>query len=109
MKNKFISPESSDEDLMLAVCGDNLYAFELLFRRYRQPILAFTCRLVQNYQKAEDLTQESFLRILKKKKSYNKTKKFSAWLYRIAYNTCIDELRRRKFTGIYNEEASVNM
>ena len=99
-----ISAGSSDEELMQAVCLDNLHAFEILFLRYKAPIIAFTCRMVQNYQKAEDITQEIFLRILKKKKSYDKSKKFSSWLYRIAANTCIDEIRRLKFTGNMQEE-----
>jgi len=99
MKKFPVSSGSSDEELMQAVRLGDAYAFELLYRRYKTPIISFTCRMVQNYQKAEDLTQDIFLRILKKKKSYDVSKKFSGWLYRIASNTCIDELRRLKFTG----------
>ncbi|MFH1073797.1 MAG: RNA polymerase sigma factor [Candidatus Firestonebacteria bacterium] len=104
MEKKNISTGSSDEELMRAVCLDNLYAFELLYQRYKNPVIFFTCRMVQDYQKAEDITQEIFLRILKKKKSYDKSKKFSSWLYRIAANACIDEIRRLKFTGKIKEE-----
>jgi RNA polymerase sigma-70 factor (ECF subfamily) len=53
--------------------------------------------MVQDYQKAEDLTQEVFLKILKKKYSYNTKKKFSSWLYKIATNSSIDALRHSKF------------
>ena len=103
MSRKPVSPESSDEELMQAVCLDEVPAFGLLYGRYKGRIISFTRRLLQNQQKAEDATQEIFLRILKKKKTYNTAKKFSGWLYSIAANICIDELRRLKFSGS-NEE-----
>ncbi|MFH1823980.1 MAG: sigma-70 family RNA polymerase sigma factor [Candidatus Firestonebacteria bacterium] len=94
---KHVSPESSDEELMLAVKTGNSYPFEILYNRYKFPIISYICRMMQNYQKAEDLTQETFLKLLKKKDLYIFPKKFSSWLYKIATNICLDEIRRSKF------------
>lgn len=99
MNKNPVSQGSSDEELMRAVCADSIFAFEQLYTRYKGPIIAFTCRMLQDKQKAEDITQEVFLRIIKKKKSYNTSKKFSSWLYKIASNACLDEIRRFKFFG----------
>ena len=94
-----IGQGSSDEELMRELCADNAFAFEVLYERYKTPIIAFSRRMLSDKQKAEDVTQEVFLRIIKKKSTYDHSKKFSSWLYRIAANTCIDEMRRFKFFG----------
>jgi RNA polymerase sigma-70 factor (ECF subfamily) len=97
---KYVTPESSDEELMREIKSGNSYAFELLYNRYKSAIISYTFRMVQNYQKAEDLTQEIFLKLFKKRNSYIPSKKFSSWLYKIATNICIDEIRRSKFQSV---------
>jgi len=104
-----LDSDSSDELLMSAIRQKNTYAFELLFKRYKTAIIAYALRMVQDEQKAQDLAQEIFLRILKKRDSYNPGKKFSSWMYRIATNACIDEIRRSKFSAKMDEEQMKNV
>lgn len=92
-----ISRNNSDEELMKAIKNGNSYAFELLYNRYKPLIISYICRMIQNYQKAEDLTHDVFLKILAKRNLYKYPKKFSSWIYKIATNVCIDEIRHSKF------------
>lgn len=88
------SADVSDEDLMLFCQKGSVEALEEIYRRYYRPMLMFIVRLVQNRDLAEDLVQETFLRIYNNRHSWQPRSKFSSWLYRIARNLCIDEKRR---------------
>ena len=71
-------------------------AFDQLFLRYHQAIQGLTNRLVRDPLLAEDLTQETFFRVLRSLNRVDDSFNFSAWIHRIATNLCYDELRRRK-------------
>ena len=71
-------------------------SFDALFLRYHQAIGALTHRLVRDPLLAEDLTQETFFRVLRSLDRVDESFNFSAWIHRIATNLCYDELRRRK-------------
>jgi RNA polymerase sigma-70 factor (ECF subfamily) len=72
-------------------------AFEILYRRYEKPIFSFVYRMVLSAADAEDLCQETFLKVVRAKKKYRKTAKFKTWLFNIALNLCRDRIRRMKF------------
>jgi len=91
-----VDPDSSDEALMLDVAEGDELAFNALVERYERPLLNFIGRYVGEYHLARDLYQETFLRIYRAARTYNPARKFSTWLFQIAANLCIDELRRRK-------------
>ncbi len=84
----------TDEQLMLACQKGREGALEQLYERHYHAILMFILRLVQNRDLAEDLAQETFLRIYNNRCSWEPRSKFTSWLYRIARNLCIDEKRR---------------
>jgi len=70
--------------------------FALLLERYQRPIFNFIYRFFGEYEMAEELTQETFLRCYQFLKSYDPKRKFSTWLYTVAKNLCIDHLKKRK-------------
>ena len=84
----------TDEQLMLACQKGREDALEELYRRYYGQVLMFIVRIVQDRDLAEDLVQETFLRIYNNRTSWQPRSKFTSWLYRIARNLCIDEKRR---------------
>jgi RNA polymerase sigma-70 factor (ECF subfamily) len=86
--------DTSDEQLMLACQRGREDALDELYSRYYRPMLGFIYRLVQDRQLAEDLVQETFLRVYNNRLSWKPKSKFTSWLYRIARNLCIDEKRR---------------
>lgn len=86
----------SDEELMGRFQGDDVQAFNILVDRYKNQLLNFIFRFIGDYTVAEDLVQETFLRLYKKKHYYKEIAKFSTWIYTIAGNLAKSELRRKK-------------
>jgi RNA polymerase sigma-70 factor (ECF subfamily) len=88
----------ANETLMLRFRDGDVRAFEILLQRHRQSIFEFILRSVgpHNVTQAEDLTQETFLRVVKQASAYEQRAKFTTWLFTLARNLCIDASRRRK-------------
>jgi len=70
-------------------------AFRELVRRYERPIFSLIYRMVRDRALAEDLAQETFVKVLNGIKTYRPEFKFSSWIFKIANNVAIDQLRRR--------------
>ncbi len=88
--------EISDEALMNRVkTGDN-DALAVLVRRYEQPLFNYACKMLGNRSDAEDVFQETFLRVHLHGHRFWGNAPFRPWLYRIATNLCKDRLRYRK-------------
>ena len=85
----------SDVDLMLRCGQGDRSAFTELVRRYEEPLVNFLYRMVGDLNEAEDLFQETFLRVLKSASKYEPRAAFSTWLYKIARNLCIDRFKKR--------------
>lgn len=75
--------------------GD-LAAFEKLFHLYGKKLYSLCLRMSGNSHEAEDLMQEIFVILIKKIKAFRGDAKFSTWLYRVAVNSCISQLRKKK-------------
>ncbi len=87
--------QEEDIDLMLQVSRGDLEAFEELVKKYQNPIQDFVARQIRDAAEAEDITQKVFIQILRAAKRYRPTAKFSTWLFTIARNLCLNEIRRR--------------
>jgi RNA polymerase sigma-70 factor (ECF subfamily) len=85
----------SDEQLMWRVqsAGDHR-AFAALMDRWERPIWRLCARMTGDAHRAEDLKQEAFTRLFERRADYRMGTKVSTWLWRIATNLCLDELRR---------------
>jgi RNA polymerase sigma-70 factor (ECF subfamily) len=88
--------DDSDEALMLSYRDGDVRAFEVLVTRHRKPIYNFILRFVRDAAQAEDVLQETFLRVIKGADAYERQAKFTTWLYTIARNLCVDAARRGK-------------
>jgi RNA polymerase sigma-70 factor (ECF subfamily) len=84
-----------DAELMLRVKRGDLAAFEQLVQRYQQPVLSLVYRSLPDAEEAEDLAQAVFVQVYKSAARYQPTARFSTWLFTIARNLCLNELRRR--------------
>lgn len=87
-------PET-DEELMLRVKDGDLRAFEAIVEKYKRPILNMIFRTLRDADEAEDLAQVVFIQAHKSAASYRATAKLGTWLFTIARNLCLNELRRR--------------
>lgn len=90
-------PDRSDPDaaLMLRVQRGDRDAFTELVRKYQQPIFNFILRTLRDETEAEDLAQATFVQVWKSARRYQANAKFSTWIYTIARNLCLNEIRRR--------------
>jgi RNA polymerase sigma-70 factor (ECF subfamily) len=84
-----------DAVLMLRVKRGDRAAFAALVEKYQQPVLNFLMRSLQDEAEAEDLAQNVFVQVWKSARRYRRTARFSTWLFTIARNLCLNELRRR--------------
>ncbi len=89
--------EDPHVQLMLRFQSGEQSAFKQLFEAYKIPLLNFIYRYCQDYRVAEELSQEVFLRVYKTVSSYRPDAKFSTWIYRIATNICLNEIRTGKY------------
>jgi RNA polymerase sigma-70 factor (ECF subfamily) len=89
--------DPDDQALLAAVARGDARAYRKLADRHLAPILRYGTRLLGDAHEAEDVAQETFLRLWQHAASYEpRGSKASTWLYRIAHNLCVDRLRRRR-------------
>jgi RNA polymerase sigma-70 factor (ECF subfamily) len=91
-----MSQQPSDEKLMSQVKMGEVSSFEILFARYQQPLFNFIFRMLSDYHKAQDIFQETFLRVFRHAQKYDESFRFSPWLYQIARNLCLEEIRQQR-------------
>jgi RNA polymerase sigma-70 factor, ECF subfamily len=70
-------------------------AFRELIGRYQRPVFSLIYRLVRDREKAEDLAQDTFIKVLNALDRYDPSYKFSSWIFKIAHNTALDLLRKK--------------
>ncbi len=98
--------EEKDPDvgLMLAFRDGDEAAFDQLFRRWAGPLLRYLERMVGDGAVAEELVQEAFFRVHRARDRYEARARFSTWLYRIATNLALNELKRPRRQHVHQEE-----
>ncbi len=86
----------SDKELVLLAIKGDMKAFEQLVSLYEKPIFGYIVRFVNHKENAEDLTQETFIKIFRSLKTFDPEYKFKTWLFTVATNTVYDWLRKAK-------------
>ena len=88
--------EATDQEVVELAKAGRESAYRELVRRYERPVFSLVYRMVRNREQAEDLSQETFVKVLNAIESYKPEYKFSSWVFKIANNAAIDHLRRRE-------------
>ena len=89
-----------DADVVALAQQGREVAYRELLRRYERPVFSLVFRMVRDRTVAEDLAQETFIKVLNHIDKYRPEFKFSSWLFKIANNVAIDHLRRRQLNTI---------
>ena len=89
------APDPSDESLMLRYQQGDRAAFSQLVRRHQTPLFNFALRQVRTPQVAEDVVQETFVRVVQNAADFKHEARFTTWVYTITRNLCIDHLRKK--------------
>jgi len=92
---------SQDDDaaLLLAFRGGDEAAFRLLYERNARAMIAFCHRFVRDAPRAEELAQDVFVKLYRSAHRYQPSARFRTFLYRVATNHCLNEVRRAEFTA----------
>ena len=88
--------QATDEDLVAAVLGGDRDRFGDLIERYQGRLVNYLFRLLRNADDAHDLAQEVLVKVYQVLDRYDPQYKFSTWLFRVAQNAAIDQIRRRR-------------
>lgn len=105
---KMVELNDPDAALMKRVTQGDQRAFEELVEKYKQPVFNFIYRTIPDATEAEDLAQTVFVQVYKAAAKYRVEAKFSTWLFTIARNLCLNELRRRSRHPAESLEASAS-
>ena len=95
----------SDPAVVIEARKGSEAAYRELLSRYERPVFSLIFRMVRDREMAEDLAQETFIKVLNNLDRYSPDFKFSSWLFKIANNLTIDHLRRRRVDTISIEGA----
>ncbi|MCP4256596.1 MAG: sigma-70 family RNA polymerase sigma factor [Planctomycetes bacterium] len=96
---------SNDVELMTRLAKGDMSALGDIVRKHQDKVLSLSYRVLGDWHRAEDVTQETFLRIHRAAKNYKSKAKFTTWLYRIVINLCFDEQRKRAKAAAPLEDA----
>lgn len=86
----------SDNSLVRQAQSGNAQAYETLVERYQDKMLYLAIDLTKNFEDAQDIAQEAFIKAYRKLDQFKGNAKFSTWLYRITVNLAMDQHRKRK-------------
>lgn len=100
--------ELSDNELINQFLSGDQMAIELLIRRHRKRVFGYILLLVKNYTIAEDVFQDTFIKVIKslQENKYTDSGRFVSWVMRIAHNLIIDHFRREKQLKTYSNDQS---
>jgi RNA polymerase sigma-70 factor (ECF subfamily) len=90
-------PDDADAQLMLRFQKGDRGAFQQLFQKYSPSVVNFAFRFLGNRARAEEIAQEVFLQVYRWQTKYEAKAKFSTWLFKIAHNHCLNEVRKGEY------------
>lgn len=87
----------NDLQCIEAIKNGNINAFEYIVNRYKAMVFTIAIKVVNSRHTAEDITQDVFIKVFKSLNKFQNKSAFSTWIYRIAYNTSISEIKKKRF------------
>lgn len=87
---------NNDNIIIENVIAGNTNAFAELVDRYKDLVFTLAWRMLKNREEAEEVSQDAFMKVYKSLKKFKGDSKFSTWVYRVTYNTCLDRLKKNK-------------
>ena len=102
--------DKDQEKALIQKCkqGD-IDSFEMLIECYQQKVYNIALRMLGNKEDASDIAQEVFIKVYKSIGGFKEEASLSTWIYRIATNVCLDELRKRKKTKIVSIDSTIQL
>ncbi|RIA10364.1 RNA polymerase ECF family sigma subunit [Flavobacteriaceae bacterium MAR_2010_72] len=92
---------SNDQIIINQVIDGNTNAFAVLVDRYKDLVFTLALRMMKHREEAEEVAQDTFIKVFKSLDKFKGGSKFSTWIYKVAYNSCLDKIKSNKRK--YNE------
>ncbi|QIH38798.1 RNA polymerase sigma factor [Flavobacterium sp. Sr18] len=86
----------SDQHYINHIIQGDTNVFSVLVDRYKEMIFTLALKMIKNREEAEEVSQDTFIKIYNSLNKFKGDSKFSTWIYKIAYNTCLDRLKKNK-------------
>ncbi|GAA4281531.1 RNA polymerase sigma factor [Gaetbulibacter aestuarii] len=87
---------NNDEHYINQISMGDTNAFAVLVDRYKDLVFTLALRMLKNRDEAEEVAQDTFVKVYRSLKRFKGDSKFSTWVYRITYNTCLDRIKKNK-------------
>lgn len=101
---------NNDEYYISQIGMGDTNAFAVLVDRYKDLVFTLALRMVKNRDEAEEVAQDTFVKVYRSLKKFKGDSKFSTWIYRITYNTCLDRIKKnKKFNANYSVDEFSDM
>ncbi len=87
---------NNDQHYINQIINGDTNAFSVLVDRYKDLVFTLALRMLKNREEAEEVSQDTFIKTYKSLHKFKGDSKFSTWIYKVAYNTCLDRLKKNK-------------
>ena len=87
---------TNDQVYIDSILNGDANAFAVLVDRYKDLVYTLALRMMKHREEAEEVAQDTFIKVYKSLDKFKGESKFSTWIYRVAYNTCLDRLKKNK-------------
>ncbi len=88
---------TNDENILIAaIKNGDTRAYAQLVDRYKDLVYTLALRMLKHREEAEEVAQDTFIKVFKSLDKFKGDSKFSTWIYRVAYNTCLDTIKKNK-------------
>lgn len=91
---------NNEQDLISKILDGDTDVFAVLVDRYKDLVFTLALRMLKNREEAEEVSQDTFIKTFKSLSKFKGDSKFSTWIYKITYNTCLDRIK--KISRTYN-------
>lgn len=96
-KSSYTKMTTNDDQILInQIIEGDMHAFSVLVDRYKDLVYTVTIRMLKHKEEAEEVAQDTFVKMYKSLNRFKGDSKFSTWLYRIAYNSCLDRIKKNR-------------
>lgn len=96
---------TNDQILINQIIEGDTNAFTVLVNRYKDLVFTLALRMLKNREEAEEVSQDTFIKTYKSLHKFKGDSKFSTWIYKVAYNSCLDRIKKNKK---YQNDVEIN-
>lgn len=87
---------TNDDIIINHILAGDANAFTALVNRYKDLVFTLGLRMLKNREEAEEVSQDTFIKVFRSLNKFNGDSKFSTWIYKVAYNSCLDRIKKNK-------------